>query len=899
MKNKLLIALLLLFVGFWGNAQTPNLIYSQRFSAVGSGFSGVPTVNVNIPSGENRMMVVYVLMERVHVPVNSNYPCSPDGSLNNICDLNIYVGSNLMNIAASNNHYYSMPAKEFSLSRVVHFIGDADGLPTGNTSITIPNLNLPESNADEMAVIVSVFENVKAFSSQLAHEIIDDPTGSTVVTASGSHITVPVGRSISDVVYLGIGGITQQSTLSFSSGWTSPNTPNTIPPRAMSVVVSNNSGPVTSTYSSDRGEPDGAAARMAYRTYTDTSSPPSFTLSRSATNIIHHGHGYLFAFIPFAKPGISGTVYRDNNGLPVNAGGTGGAVYNSSANGILYVNVLDATGSTVIATAQVNNSGVYNIPEGGDLMEGTTYVLQLSRNQGVVGQPAPAKQLHTSWLTVGESLFTSGTSDGSPNGLLTITLGDTNSTTTRFGVNICTPPAITSQPSGANYCQNTTATAVSVTATGATSYQWYRNTVNSTSGGTAVGTNSASYTPVTTATGTFYYYVVVGNGTCSVTSNTATVNVVSGISISSQPTGANYCQNATATALSVTATGATSYQWYRNTLNSTSGGTPVGTNSANYTPVTTATGTFYYYVVVGNGTCSVTSNTAVVNVVSGISISSQPSGANYCQNATATALSVSAIGATSYQWYRNTVNSTSGGMAVGTNSSAYTPVTTAAGTLYYYVVVGNGTCSVTSNIAAVSVTATPATPVPGSSIITNVCPDTTANLTAIQPAAVSGQTYEWHTAATNPNGGTLVANPGAVSNGTYYLYSKTIYGNCYSNTSNAVTVTINACGTCTEPGDFSQNGTPTKVGITVQPKQDGWPTNIPNGFIALQSKSKGMVITRVARVGGGTNGAPDLTTDSVKDPKEGMLVYDLNSECVKLFNGTVWNCISNICDPTN
>ncbi len=47
---------------------------------------------------------------------------------------------------------------------------------------------------------------------------------------------------------------------------------------------------------------------------------------------------------------------------------------------------------------------------------------------------------------------------------------------------------------------------------------------------------------------------------------------------------------------------------------------------------------------------------------------------------------------------------------------------------------------------------------------------------------------------------------------------------------------------CTKPGNFSPGGTPTKVGITVQQKKENWPGKIPNGFIALESKEKGLVI---------------------------------------------------------
>src|SRR5690606_30333883 len=41
----------------------------------------------------------------------------------------------------------------------------------------------------------------------------------------------------------------------------------------------------------------------------------------------------------------------------------------------------------------------------------------------------------------------------------------------------------------------------------------------------------------------------------------------------------------------------------------------------------------------------------------------------------------------------------------------------------------------------------------------------------------------------------------------------------------------------THPGDFSENGLPTKVGIsTLNSQVNGWPESIPNGWITLESK---------------------------------------------------------------
>ena len=278
-----------------------------------------------------------------------------------------------------------------------------------------------------------------------------------------------------------------------------------------------------------------------------------------------------------------------------------------------------------------------------------------------------------------------------------------------------TAPAITVQPSttGETICQNSPATQLSVTATGAgLSYQWYRNTTNSNTGGTAVGTNTNTYTPATTTAGTFYYYVIV-SGTCpppatSAISGAIIVNAPPAITGQPSTTNQTACQNIPATTLNVVANGAgLMYQWYSNAVNSNTGGTAIsGANNANYTPSTTTIGLLYYYVVV-SGTCAPPIASAVsvsVTVLAPPAISIQPSitPASYCLNATATSLSVTASGFTiTYQWYRNSTNSNSGGTAIGGATSAtYIPPTNSTGVSYYYVVVTGGCAPpITSNVS--------------------------------------------------------------------------------------------------------------------------------------------------------------------------------------------------------
>ncbi|MFO7868234.1 MAG: hypothetical protein R6U95_02925, partial [Bacteroidales bacterium] len=108
-----------------------------------------------------------------------------------------------------------------------------------------------------------------------------------------------------------------------------------------------------------------------------------------------------------------------------------------------------------------------------------------------------------------------------------------NSTATLVEVN--NSPTITVQPSttAQSECAGFSATALSVTATGANlNYQWYKNSSESNSGGTAIsGATSASYTPSTATVGTEYYYCIVA-GSCSPSD---TSNVSGAITTYEQP----------------------------------------------------------------------------------------------------------------------------------------------------------------------------------------------------------------------------------------------------------------------------------------------------------------------------------------------------------------------------
>ena len=283
-------------------------------------------------------------------------------------------------------------------------------------------------------------------------------------------------------------------------------------------------------------------------------------------------------------------------------------------------------------------------------------------------------------------------------------------------------PTISSQPSNGTQtiCLNGVATALSVTATAGSgtiqNYQWYSNTTATLVGATLVATTATAattdtYTPLTTAEGTLYYYVVVTNSNgCTVTSAfTGAIIINAPVVITVQPsvTAQSVCVGAPITALSVTATGGgLNYQWHSNSTNSNVGGTSLGVagQASTYTPSNaSAMATTYYYCVVSNGApCGSTVTSAVSGgiTVNGLPAAVGVSGAGtFCTSAN---LNTSFFGVATI-YFQGT---TSGGTSTATEATSQT--VSASGTYYFRAY--NGTCWGPEGSATVTIVAPPVAP---------------------------------------------------------------------------------------------------------------------------------------------------------------------------------------------
>ena len=322
--------------------------------------------------------------------------------------------------------------------------------------------------------------------------------------------------------------------------------------------------------------------------------------------------------------------------------------------------------------------------------------------------------------------------------------GATSVTSSVATVTVVAPPAepvitITTHPQDVSVISGSISgdlsVAANVTPAGTQlNYQWYSNSTNSNAGGAEIaGATSTSFTiPTDLTIGDHYYYCVVSAaGAVSKTSNAATVTVtglpeIPVITITTQPLDTNVVSGSISGSLSIIASVTPAgtqlnYQWYSNSTNSNTGGAEIsGATSSSFTIPTDLTigGHYYYCVVSATGAVSKTSNAATVMVteptaVTVITITTQPQDADVIEGSISGSLSVSAtvdpVGPPlTYQWYYNTINSSTNGQVIGgaTIASYAIPVALLEGTYYYYCVVGAaGAASVTSNVARVSVTA--------------------------------------------------------------------------------------------------------------------------------------------------------------------------------------------------
>jgi hypothetical protein len=155
---------------------------------------------------------------------------------------------------------------------------------------------------------------------------------------------------------------------------------------------------------------------------TGTGITPTFTLASGQTNNnVDAG--------AFQQASIAGNVFEDLNGLTDNTvNGTG-----TNAGGI-FINLVDPTDNTVIASVPVNPDGTYLFDDGDGVEINTSYLLILTSNLQTVDAVLTVSTLPLPWISTGENLGAGAGSDGTVNGILAVSTTVGALTQANFGI---------------------------------------------------------------------------------------------------------------------------------------------------------------------------------------------------------------------------------------------------------------------------------------------------------------------------------------------------------------------------------------------------------------------------------------------------------------------------------
>ncbi len=331
------------------------------------------------------------------------------------------------------------------------------------------------------------------------------------------------------------------------------------------------------------------------------------------------------------------------------------------------------------------------------------------------------------------------------------------------------PVAIDVQPVSVTKCAGQTASFSTVAdngGTGTLSYQWQLNN----GAGWSNISNGGVYTGATTATlnlsdvtglNANQYRCSVSTPTCSaILTNSATLTVETGASITAHPVDQTECAGSNAS-FAVTATasvGSITYLWQVSTDNGDTWSDLGGQTSATLTltGVANAQNNNLYRALVSTGACTgIASNSGKLTVEGALTVSTQPANTSACVGNAATInaiISNAGAGTISYQWE---VNSGSGWSSV--SGAAYDGMTsntlaindlTGKNGFQYRLVATTSECSVTTNAATLSVSG-PLTWTLNPSGQTRCSGSTAAFVATAVNAGAGAVTYKWQVSDDN------------------------------------------------------------------------------------------------------------------------------------------------------
>jgi gliding motility-associated-like protein len=332
-------------------------------------------------------------------------------------------------------------------------------------------------------------------------------------------------------------------------------------------------------------------------------------------------------------------------------------------------------------------------------------------------------------------------------------------------------PAVSIAPAGPCAAQSTTITATPTNGGSAPTYQWFVN-------GTPQAGSSATFVTSTLAVGDLVTCTMTSNSACA-SPTTANSNTLTAVNCSANPTPSitsatlNGCVNqpiSLSGSASPSSGAVTNWAWTSNPA--TGSFTAPAAQNTSFTPTAAGSYTITLTVQPGGGTATTTLTIAALPTVN-----VTPNADTVCIGGTGTTLTASGT-ATTYTWSPAAGLSSTTGTVVTANPSSNTTYTV------------TGTANGCSNTASSQITALVVSPVVATAASNYVCTGSTTSITTSAPAALS---YSW-TPATGLSctncGNPIVSTTGVDTT----IYTVTVTGQCFSNTSDTVIIYAVTCG---------------------------------------------------------------------------------------------------------